>query len=267
MPTTIVINEIYPNPESGSEWIELKINEPSEQEISLRDYTIFDSYHQIYKFDVEQFSDQLLVVEVSGLNNDQDSVILKDENANILDSFTYTQTQKGLSFARQEENGAFVLSEASRNQPNPQLTPTPTNLLVTPTSSMVSLTQTPTPTATPSPPLPSISPSPIPSPIPSPTPSPVVILSIEPSSITKTEENLPTNIAFLPDNSINYHFYDLNKINLKTNAKDLTEQPTRLVLLGKNFKQTAILNAIIGSLLMILSSLFLIYVKVKSKHI
>ncbi len=200
---------------------------------------------------------------MSGLNNYQDSVILKDENANILDSFTYTQTQKGLSFARQEENVAFVLSEASRNQPNPQLTPTPTNLLVTPTSSMVSLTQTPTPTATPSPPLPSISPSPTPSP----TPSPVVILSIEPSSIAKTEENLPTNIAFLPDNSINYHFYDLNKINLKTDAKDLTEQPTRLVLLGKNFKQTAILNAIIGSLLMILSSLFLIYVKVKSKHI
>jgi len=260
----VTINEIYPNPENGSEWIELKINAETETTISLSNYTLCDSYHQIYKFEDEQFSNQLLVVEVSGLNNDQDSVILKDENAHILDSFTYTQTQKGLSFARDPENNTFVLAAASRNQPNPQQIPTtsisptvpPINLTNSP-----SLTPTPTPTITSSPPSPSTSPLPTPSLVVIPT-----LEALEPTPIVNKEKNSTIETTFLPEASINYS-YDLNQINLNINQQDLAKRPTRLVILGKNFKQTAIFNAIIGSSLMILSSLLLIYVKIKNKGV
>lgn len=247
MPTTIVINEICPNPVSGSEWIELKINKPSEQEISLRDYTIFDSYHQIYKFDAEQFSNQLLVVEVNGLNNDQDSVILKDKNSNVLDSFSYTQTQKGLSFAREIDKNTFVLGPTSRNQINSTLIIAPTNLENEPTA-------TPSPILSQAP----LSPSPLP------TPSSSATLSVEPTpTIKKDNQSVELSLA---TTLAHYHSYDLSKIKLKAEEKYFQARNTRLVLLGQNFQQTTILNAIIGSLLIILSSLLLIYVKIKNKH-
>ena len=97
MSDKILINEVYPNPESGSEWIELYTDQEPNIEFSLANFTLSDSVRQIYKFTNEKFINQLLVIEVTGLNNDTDSVVLKDNDGNILDAFTYEHTEKGLS--------------------------------------------------------------------------------------------------------------------------------------------------------------------------
>jgi hypothetical protein len=250
MSLLIYINEIHPNPETGNEWIELWIDGDANtiNDFSLNNYTIFDSTRQIYKFSNEQFLNQLLVVEVSGLNNDLDSVILKDETGNILDSFSYTTTQKGLSFAREIGSNNFILNEASRNQINPRNTPAPTNLEISPTASPSTI-QTST--------------------SPSPTQIPQIRTSSQPTIILKNPSPSQTTKTINleePDISPTYRPYDLSKINLKSEQKYFKERQTRLVFLGKNLKQTEIQNAIIGSSLIILSSIFLIYVKVKSKH-
>lgn len=230
MAKIIKINEIYPNPESGSEWIEFLIDEEAAENLDLANYTVFDSYHQIYKFTTEQFNSQLLVVEVSGLNNDQDSVVLKDVSGNILDSFSYISTEKGLSWAREPETNNFLLSEATPGQINP--TPTPTT--------------SPTPTLTPT----------LTSPIATtPTSSPTVIPIT--SSPSPTQTNTSTSKTYS---------YDLSKVKLRTEEKSPTDRSTRLVILGRNQGQTEIVNAIIGSAVIILSSLYLLYVKRKSKQ-
>ncbi len=226
MSLEILINEIYPNPESGSEWIEFLAIGQIDENLSLSNYTIFDSYHQIYKFSDEKFTDQILVIEVSGLNNDQDSVILKDSSGAVLDSFSYSETQKGLSWSREPETENFILSETSKNLINPEITPTPTT---SPTP-----TTTPTPTSTP--------------------------------TETTTENPATTPSPTVYQQTKKSYKYDLNNIKLQIEEKPFSNRKTRLVFLGKTEGKTEILNAIIGSSLIILSSLFLIYVKIKAKR-
>lgn len=246
MPLQILINEIHPNPETGNEWVELLASEPLADNFSLANYSISDSYHQIYKFSDEQFSNQLLVVEVSGLNNDQDSVVLKDPNDNILDYFAYTQTQKGLSWSLQFGTNDFILSEASRNLPNPTLTPvftpTPTSIITLTPSVTITVTPTSTPTSTL-------------------TLTPTLTPTSAPGSATLSAFPTTANTA-----SAIRHHYDLSKIKLQSNDKTFTERQTRLVLLSKIEGKIEILNAIIGSSLIILGSAFLLYVRIKNKH-
>jgi hypothetical protein len=230
----ILINEIYPNPETGSEWVELIVIEEIAEDFSLEAYTIFDSYHQIYKFsDKDKFIDQLLVVELSGLNNDQDSVVLKDAHGNILDSFSYIKTEKGKSWAREIDSNIFSLNEASRNSVNPPITATPsaepsasvsTSLNITPTTITIAPIQTLTKTPTP-------------------------INSIYPSKETRK-----------------YHYHDLQKIKLESQEKTFENRTGRLFFFGKKQGQAELVDAIIGSSLIILSSLFLIYAKIKNKY-
>ena len=245
MQQKISINEIFPNPETQNEWVELKIDEETNQNSSLVNYTLFDSYHQICKFNNEQFTNQLLVVEVSGLNNDQDSVVLKDDIGNILDSFSYTQTQKGLSWSK-DDNGNFIISEPSRNQINPSKTPTPTNIETSPSIEPTQISPSPST---------SISSSS------SPSLSPTKSVAAK-STANAKKEDIKQTISI----SSNYHSYDLNKIKLTSEQKIFKERLTRLVFLGKDEEQARVLNAIIGSSLIILSALFLIYVKVKNRH-
>lgn len=230
MEPQILINEFYPNPDSGSEWIELLlITEEADKSFSLENFTIFDSTRQIYKFSNEQFINKLLVIEVSGLNNDTDSVILKNESGNILNSFTYEQSEKGLSWSRENNSDIFILTVPSRDTENPYISPTST-----PTSTITSIpTLTPTPTQTLT-----VSPTPINSPT-------TTISQKETQQLTK---------------------YDLNKIKLNSHDKEMPKRDLRLVFISKQIEQTEIINAIIGSFLIILSSIFLIYVKIKNKH-
>ena len=240
MPPQIIINEMHPNPESGNEWIELWIDGDATtiDNFSLNNYTIFDSLRQIYKFTNEKFVNQLLVVEVSGLNNDQDSVVLKNEAGNTLDSFSYTTTQKGLSFARNLETGNFELENPSKNQINPVKTPAPTTSI---TPAIEELSSSPTPE---------------------------FIREITTPSITNTPtitQGLKPTLSPIIKSAQKYHEYDLSKVQLITRENIFKERLTRLVFLGKNEGQAEIINAIIGSLLIILSSAFLIYVRTKNK--
>lgn len=237
MESTIKINEIYPSPESGTEWIEFFIKDEASDDLDLANYTIFDSYHQIHKFNDEKFDNQFLVIEVSGLNNDQDSVILKDPSGNILDSFTYNATQKGQSWSRENNTNNFVISEASRGQINP--TPTPTSTPTPTTSTAPSITNSPTinPTAT-----------------------PTTIQQNHASVIASNSNNQTRN------NFSKSHPYDLSQIKLNTEEEISANKDTRLVILGKNPAQTELMNVIIGSLIIVLSASYLIYVKRKSKQ-
>jgi hypothetical protein len=234
MEAQILINEVYPNPETGSEWVELIANEEVNEDYSLENYTIFDSYHQIYKFsDEDRFIDQLLAVELSGLNNDQDSVVLKDAQGNILDSFSYTKTEKGKSWARELDSNIFSLNEASRNSVNPPITPTPSaepSVSVSPSLDI--------------------------------TPTTITIAPIQ----TLTQTPTPINSISPPKETKKYHYYDLQKIKLESQEKTFENRTGRLFFFGKKQGQAELVNAIIGSSLIILSALFLIYAKIKNKH-
>lgn len=236
MESQILINEVHPNPDSGSEWIELLlITEETDGSFNLTNFTIFDSNRQIYKFDNEQFINQILVVEVSGLNNDTDSVILKNEFGTAIDSFTYNQSEKGLSWSRENNSNIFVLTAPSRNIKNPHITPTST---LTPTT----ITLTPTPTSTPT-----IS----------------LIPSNPPTNITpqkKNQEFIKNEIKQI------FKSYDLAKIKLNIQDKEIIKKESRLVFISKEMEQAWIINAIIGSFLLVLGACFLIYVKIKNKH-
>lgn len=237
MEAEILINEVHPNPESGSEWIELLCtNEETSQNFNLTNFTIFDNIHQIYKFNNESFTNQLLVVEVSGLNNDTDSIILKDTQGNVLDSFTYNKTEKGLSWSRDDINNTFILVAPSKNLKNPILTttPTPTN---TPTN-IPTTSLAPMPTATTEPTATAIK--------------------------SSTQEELEKYSTI--DNKQIFQKYDLSQIKLNSHDREMQNRELRLVFLGEQLGQVELVNAIIGSFLVILSASFLLYVKIKNKH-
>lgn len=236
MESQILINEVHPNPDSGSEWIELLlITEETNENFNLTNFTIFDSARQIYKFSNEQFIDQILVIEVSGLNNDTDSVVLKDELGTVMDSFTYNQSEKGLSWSRENNANIFILTAPSQNIKNPYITPTPT---LTPTTITLTPTLTPTPTI---------------SLIPSNTPT-----NITPQK--KNQEFIKNEIKQI------FRSYDLAKIKLNIEDKEIIKKESRLVFISKEMEQAEIINAIIGSFLLILGACFLIYAKIKNKR-
>lgn len=243
MAAQIIINEIHPNQESGSEWIELRLTDETAS-ISLENFSIFDNTRQIYKFTNEQFVNQLLVVELSGLNNDTDSVVLKNAKNEILDSFTYEKSEKGLSWSRDELSHTFILTSPSRNLSNPIVTNSPTPTVVSLAS------PTPTPTPTPTPPLS--------------TPTQTTINDQKPTNISNTNP-LKTRSKTSNTKQI-FKEYDLEKIKLNTIDKEIQKKQLRLVFIGEQVGQAEIVNAIIGSFLIILSALLLLYVKIKNKH-
>ena len=236
MEAQILINEIHPSPTSGSEWIELWLTNETEA-ISLEGFSIFDNTRQIYEFTNEHFINQLLVIELSGLNNDGDSVILKNTENETLDSFTYDKTEKGLSWSRCEPNNTFILTSPSRNLINPTITNSPTPI-ATPT---VNLTPTLTPTLTQ---------------IITNSPTPAITPNTKPSE--KPLLNAGTKEL--------HQKYDLSKIKLNDIDEKTQERTLRLVFIGEQLGQTEIMNVIIGSFLIILSASFLLYVKIKNKH-
>ncbi len=143
----LLINEVHPNQTSGSEWVEFLCDMDT---ADLAAYAIYDDLRKIYQFSNENCLDGLLVVEVSGLNNDKDSVTIKHDNGEIIDSFAYQTTEKGLSWARQAD-GSFVLSSPSRGTNNPQLaapdTPTPTDSATPSTAATATASSATNPTA------------------------------------------------------------------------------------------------------------------------
>lgn len=185
----IKINEIFPNPESGGEWVEL-YNSGSVQ-VYLDSWYIRDNT-QSNKIIVENYllpPQSYYIVEFSKdiLNNTSpDSVILFDHNNQLVDQVSYQSTLKGLSISNYQSNWCFTLPSPNQiniscysptSPPTPSFPPTNTSF---PTPTAISL-PTSTPTLLP------------PTPTSNPTPTPVS-LNLNPTTggPTTTQKILPT---------------------------------------------------------------------------
>lgn len=255
----LIINEVFPNPLTGSEWVE--INYLGEYQANILDYinfTISDDKKVLYTFQGnEVWSDNFLVVELLGLNNDQDSVILKDDQANIIDQMSYTNTEKGLSWSRTNSNQAvFELAEATPNHLNINF-----SLTVSPS---------PNPTA-----IASISPTINPQPSANPTTSINKHSEVEnnnsPSSTTNNilanekNNNQLNEMKLLSQQDLANHYFS-NYQNLQLSyKKDRQFSQSRLVFLGQKILKKPIVDAIIGSSLLIIAAVLLSYDQ-RSKH-
>jgi hypothetical protein len=227
---SLLINEVHPNQTSGSEWIEFLCEGELTDELSA--HSVYDDVRKIYQFSNEACSDGLIVIEVSGLNNDKDSVTIKHSNGEIIDSFTYQSTEKGLSWSKQSD-GSFLLSSPSRGASNPIISNAEPSVEPTPTTSS---SPTIKPTSTDDP-------------------------SSDPISIGNSEANaspIATKANFqLP--------YAVTTINLQATAATTTSRDSRLVILGQPpVERQQILSVIMASCLMLFSAMYLLYVKKKS---
>jgi len=185
----IKINEIYPNPESGEEWVEL-FNSGS-VEIYLESWYIRDNT-QSNKISIENYTitpQSYYIVEFSKdiLNNSSpDSVILYNKDNQQIDQVSYQSTIKALSISLFQNIWCFTQPSPNQNNNScysptspPTQTPPPTNTPF-PTPTAISL-----PTSTPGPYPPIATPSPTKIPTSSPTPS-------ENLTPTITQKTFPT---------------------------------------------------------------------------
>jgi len=105
--TQLRINEFLPNPSSGNEWVE--IYNPTTSSIVIDGLKLFDSVTERASPTGTIDALGFFVIELSDkLNNDGDSVILKDASSTIIDSTSYTSVGKGNSIARSVDGtGSF----------------------------------------------------------------------------------------------------------------------------------------------------------------
>lgn len=240
-----LINEVHPNPSSGSEWVEIYCqSELVSDNFSLADYSLWDDYHKIYSFGQDAgCNNEFLLINVSALNNDGDRVELRNASDEVIDSMTYSSSTKGLSWLRLTVvDSEFVLGAASPGTTNvlPTATPTPT--------------PSPTPTAVTSP-KPTVITSSSPTPL---TSSSNQLSSAEPSTTTnQTQSSMPFNYPISPQS-----------IKLETNtandAQALLENK-RLLLIQPALPRHFVGNAIMGSLLS-LGSVFLSFYVYYRQH-
>ena len=239
---SLIINEIYPNPSTGSEWVEIYQveNDSAVQAEVYTNYSLNDNYHLIYQFTGEEvWTDQFLVINVSGLNNDGDSVILKDDLTNILDQMTYSSSQKDQSWSRVDPTtNEFLLTPIS---------PLADNLLPNPSASPTTQPD-PTPTTNVSPQLtPQVSES----------PTPTINLSTNQQKTEQIKKNLLIQ-QFDPIQHLS-NYQNLTNLQLKTINSDLEKNQSRLVFLGQKILKKVVLNAIIGSSLLIVAAILFSY--------
>lgn len=180
----VTINEFVPDPVSGqNEWVEL-YNLGTEP-VSLLGWKISDQLATPHEYALDSLdsipADGFVVFEYpSGdgwLNNGGDTVILKDNEGNSVDSYTYSSNPgEGKSLGRcPNGTGGFVVFDTPTKgeaNPNPTEVPTPT---LTPVPTEVP-TDTPEPAETPTPvptstPVPTVKPTTKPSPTATPTPA------------------------------------------------------------------------------------------------
>ena len=151
--SNIYINEFMPNPETGSEWVEIYNN--NDFDLSLENWRIQDNTDKqriIANNTIPSYSYFIFMFN-NYLNNTGDSIRLLDQyNRQIGETFTYNTTKKGYSFSLQEDQ-TWCQTVSSMNQDNfscyspPTSTPNPTDT-PKPTSTPKN---TPTPKKTPTP--------------------------------------------------------------------------------------------------------------------
>lgn len=97
------LNELMPQPDGESEWIEVTTLDP-DISVSLASVQIHDATGKIATFASGTLDGTMPYVRIflasSRLNNDGDTVALHDPNGNLLHSFTYASSKKGEAWAR-----------------------------------------------------------------------------------------------------------------------------------------------------------------------
>ena len=257
----LIINEVFPNPSSGSEWVEILYlgeNQPVANE--YLNFTISDDKRVIYRFQGDEvWSDNLLLVELSGLNNDKDSVILKNVTEIIIDEMSYTSTQKDLSWSRIDPyQSMFILGEASPLAQNPVPIPS-----IHPTTSLK-------PTANPKPTAhlslaptnnPSLTPTSNPSLTPTNKPSPTATPNTNSQALSSTANKINNNKLLSPQDLsqkyfANYQNYQKLQISYPKNKQFAN---SRQVFLGQKILKKTIIDAIMGSSLLVIAAILFSY--------
>jgi hypothetical protein len=170
-----LINELHPNPTSGSEWVELY--NPDSTPAQLASWYLEDELSSpaiIFTFTNESIEPgEYLVVPVSSkLNNSADGIKLKNPSGSVVDSTSYTSSQAGLSWARVPDgSGPLHLQTPTQGQPNLEAVPSPSP------SSSPQHTPSPTPHSSATP-----QPSPSSTPLPSLLPSEIVACPVSPDT-------------------------------------------------------------------------------------
>ncbi len=111
----IVLVEFMPNPSSGDEWA--KVRNPNGFSMDISGWKIDDQEGGSSAFAIPKTTNigpnQSEVFYFSSrLNNTNDSIRLLSPSGTVIESFTYTQTVKGVSFVK-DKNGNWVLSNSS----------------------------------------------------------------------------------------------------------------------------------------------------------
>lgn len=113
----ISLNEIFPTPQEGKEWIEIY----NPNNLNLENWTIqeLSSNGNPTSHDLGNLGNStFLTYEFSAnkLNTDKDTLTLKDENGNTIDTYSYTSSVKGKSWAK--INGSWCLASPTRANAN-----------------------------------------------------------------------------------------------------------------------------------------------------
>lgn len=176
----VVINELLPNPSSGSDWVEI-YNFGSET-VDVSGWYLQDTTSKIFEIQTATMSSSnLMVFDVSNrLNKEADAVYLYSKSGEEIDSYSYNYDPgTDVSFGKVPDGGVWgictLITKGTSNNCHlpaqaPTSTPTPTTHNPDPTntptptpSSVLTPTFTPTPTKKPTPtltPTPEIEPSP-----------------------------------------------------------------------------------------------------------
>lgn len=110
----IYINEVFPAPESGNkEWIELFNSNTS-------DITLTNWYVDSHQVTVSIPSNGYAVIEMSSstFTNTGDTIQLLDSSKTVKDTFSYTYSEKGLSWGKDGTSQSFCLQLPSRGITN-----------------------------------------------------------------------------------------------------------------------------------------------------
>lgn len=143
----ISINEFMPSPSEGEEWVEIKNG--NDFEVNLKDWFIDDIAEtggsKPFPFSTTISPDGLAVIYIgTRLNNSGDTVRLLGQSGEEVETYPYTSSEKGYSFAKDESGNWQETSDPTPGEENSIVglsTPTPTPIS----------TPTPTPTSTPTP--------------------------------------------------------------------------------------------------------------------
>jgi hypothetical protein len=122
---SIIFNEILPNPKGSdkeNEWIELKND--SDKAIDISNWSISDLSKRIFKIpkDKKLGPKEIIVFKSKEtkiiLNNDKETLFLKDDKNNLIDSLSYNNAPENKSFCKIENQWQWcsILTPGKENQ-------------------------------------------------------------------------------------------------------------------------------------------------------